>query len=177
MLFYAVNLNNCEHRFFFSKFLSRLPCYAFPVVLLELVRALKIHCCIQLFQGAASGAVVQLDLLDCQTLQYLQYTLLRYTALTVEAMCYHNCSLMLAVTATFVCIIWKGYARRWNAGVSMKVCVYQSEEVGRRNIICFKEHTCISHPVNVYVEGQHTPSLVFSAPCTSKKIFVRGHTL
>lgn len=52
------------------------------------------------------------------------------------------------------------------------LCLSKSRNVGRRNVICFKEHTCVSCPVNVYVEGQHTLSLVFSAPHTSKKIFV-----
>jgi len=62
-------------------------------------------------------------------------------------------------------------------GIDENLCLSKSGNVGKRNIICFKEHTCISCPVNICVEGQHTPSLVLSAPRTSKKIFVWGHTL
>lgn len=54
----------------------------------------------------------------------------------------------------------------------MKICGYESQEMQAEGKECFKEHTCISWPANVYVEGQHTLSLVFSAPRTSKKIFV-----
>lgn len=56
-------------------------------------------------------------------------------------------------------------------GIDENLSLSKSGNVGRRNGISFKEHACISRPVNVYVEGQHTPSLVFSAPRTSKKIF------
>jgi len=158
MLFYAVNLNNCKHGCF-AQFLSRLQCYASIVMLLGLVQALKSHCRSQPLHGAASGpsyaagsavrfrvhwtehtfhvseSIVwcrsSFVLSGCQLSWCLQYTVLRHPALLVKAMWYFNCSLTLAVVVTFVCTIWKGNTStwRWNAGVSMKICVCQSQEM------------------------------------------------
>lgn len=104
--------------------------------------------------------------------------MLRYTAVIMQALWYVNCSLMLTVMATFVRSSSHNYEKDILAledemlGIDENLCPSKSGNVGRRNTICFKEHTCISRPVNVYVKGQHTLSLVFSAPHTSKKIFV-----
>lgn len=55
MLFYGVNLNNCNHGIF-AQFLSRLQCYASTGMLLGLLQALKSHCYSQPLHGAVWGA-------------------------------------------------------------------------------------------------------------------------
>lgn len=106
-----------------------------------------------------------------------------YTGLIMQAVWYVNCSLMLAVTATLVHSSSRKYEKDMLAledemlGIDENLCPSKSGSVGRRNTICFKEHAWISRPVSVYVKGEHTLSLVFPAPCTSKKIFVWGPTL
>lgn len=46
----------------FAQFLSRLQCYESTVMLLELVQALKSHCCSQLLTALHQAPDVQLDL-------------------------------------------------------------------------------------------------------------------
>lgn len=61
----------------------------------------------------------------------LVLTVLRYTALTPEAVWKVNCSYMLSMMVTFVHIILKDYTStcRWSAEVSMKICGYESQEM------------------------------------------------
>lgn len=107
----------------------------------------------------------------------------RFTGLIMQAVWYVNCSLMLAVTATSVRSSSRKYEKDTLAledemlGIDENLRPSKPGDVGRRNTICFKEQAWISRPVSVYVKGEHTLSLVFPAPRTSKKIFVWGPTL